>query len=283
MYFSDEKSPKMKKLFFFLIPIIVLLSCKSNAPKPKSDTLVTVKAKPAPSFKAQLPLYQGVWVKSDYIEKIRQTKSVLASVDLVVGITGMQIDTAAMAGDSLMVPVGWDNQNPGSVALRLKPGKRPGTFQFGEDELGYSVASGDTALIRYQVYNKQLFSTRYKKIADVDPNKNVSDGINYAINKALLAGSYSLKGATGKTGKVTFTPDGAVTGLAGFRKYFIENDLKPGPLNNMDLITFDEFSNRRSTYSYHFEGNTLKLYEAKPNAKASLMVLGKLKYTLIRQ
>ena len=283
MYFSDEKSPKMKKLFFLFAADTLLLSCKSNAPKTKPDTLVTVRAKPAPSYKAQLPLYQGVWVKSDYIEKIRQTKSVLASVDLVVGITCMQIDTAAMAGDSLMVPVGWDNQNPGSVALRLKPGKKPGTFQFGEDELGYSVASGDTALIRYQVYNKQLFTTRYKKIADVDTNKNVSDGINYAINKALIAGTYSLKEATGKMGKVTFTLDGAVTGLAGFRKYFIENDLKPAPLKNMDLITFDEYSSKKVVYHYVFEGNTLQLYEAKPNAKATLMVLGKLKYTLVRQ
>lgn len=273
----------MKKLVFLFAPIIVLLSCTSKPAKKNIDTLTTAKPKPAKPRANLLAIYQGVWIKSDYIEKIRQTQSVLASVDLVVGITGMQIDTAAMTGDSLLVPVGWDNQNPGSVALRLKPGKRPGTFQFGEDELGYSVSGGDTALIWYQVYNKQLFTTSYRKIANVDPNKNVSDGINYAINKALLAGSYTLKGATGKTSKVTFTPNGAVTGLAGFRKYFIENDLKPGPLNNMDLITFDEFSNKRVVYHYVFEGNTLKLYEAKPNAKATLMVLGKLKYTLSRQ
>ncbi|TFF38004.1 hypothetical protein [Mucilaginibacter psychrotolerans] len=273
----------MKKLFFLLAPIIVLLSCTSNPTKKHTDTLTAAKPKPAKQRTNLLPVYQGVWVKSDYIEKIRRTKSVLASVDLVAGITGMQIDTATITGDSLMVTVGWDNQNPGSVAIRLKHGKRPGTLQFGDDELGYSVANGDTALLLYQVYNKQLFTTPYHKIANVDANKNVSDGINYVINKALIAGSYAVKGVTGKTSKVIFTPDGTVTGLAGFRKYFIENDLKPGPLKNMDLITFDEFSSKSAVYHYVFEDNTLKLYEAKPNTKATLIVLGKLKYTLTRQ
>lgn len=283
MYFSNEKNPEMKKLFFVLTPIIVLLSCTSNPPKKTSDTLALAKAKPAKHKTSLLPVYQGVWVKSDYIEKIQQTKSVLASVDLVVGITGMQIDTAAMTGDSLMVPVGWDNQNPGSVPLRLKPGKRPGTFQFGEDELGYSIANGDTSLILYQVYQNQLFKTRYHKILSVSPDRNLSDGIKYAINSALIAGKYLLILGPKKVSDATFTADGQIKGLEGVKKYFIENDLKPGPLKNMDLITFDEFSSKSAVYHYVFKDNTLKIYEAKPNLKATLMVLGKLKYTLTRQ
>ncbi|MBD1366278.1 hypothetical protein IDJ77_20870 [Mucilaginibacter sp. ZT4R22] len=273
----------MKKLFFALIPVIVLLSCKSNIKNKPADTLTAVKPARVSPVKKLLPIYQGVWVKSDYIEKIKQTHSVLAAVDLVTGITGMQIDSSLLNGDSLEATVGWDNQNPGSVALTFKPGKNPAAVKFGEDELGYSITNGDTSLILYQVYQNQLFKTLYHKILNVSADRNVSDGINYAINKALIAGGYLLTFGPKKVSEVTFTADGQVTGLEGFKKYFVENDLKPGPLKNLDLIIFDEFSSKRATYSYLFKGNTLELYETKPNEKATRMVLGKLKYILTRQ
>jgi hypothetical protein len=282
MYFSNEKSPKMKKLFFVLIPIIVLLSCKNNTKKTNGNAGAIAEA-PESSAKKLLPIYQGVWVKSDYIEKIRQTHSVLAAVDLVTGITGMQIDSTLLNGDNLEVNVGWDNQNPGTVALSFKPGKNPAAVKFGEDELGYSIANGDTSLILYQVYQKQLFKTRYHKILNVSADKNLSDGINYAINKALIAGKYLLIFGPKKVSEATFTADGQVIGIEGVKKYFIENDLKPGPLKNLDLITFDEFKSSEKTYAYLFKGDTLKLYEVKPNAKATLMVLGKMRYGLLRQ
>ncbi|RWY55576.1 hypothetical protein [Mucilaginibacter gilvus] len=268
----------MKKVLFLLIPAAILLSCKGKPTQSAADTTSTHSS---PLFlKKQLSVYQGVWVKSDYIEKINQSQSVLAAVDVVTGITGMQIDSGLLNGDSLEVTVGWDNQNPGNVALTFKPGKNPAAVKFGEDELGYSIANGDTSLILYQIYNKQLFKTRYNRILPVGPDRNLSDAINYAINKALIAGNYTLKGSVDK---VTFTNDGQVTGLAGVKKYFIENDLKPGALKNLDLIILDEFSSKKAVYSYLFKGNTLELYEAKPNANATLMVSGKLKYTLTRQ
>jgi hypothetical protein len=283
MYFSDEKSPEMKRSLLVLIPVALLFACKGKPRHVTSDTITDKPAKSVSLSKKLVPIYQGVWVKSDYIEKIKQTHSVLAAVDLVTGITGMQIDSSLLSGDSLEATVGWDNQNPGNVALSFKPGKNPAAVKFGEDELGYSIANGDTSLILYQVYQNQLFKTLYHKILNVSADRNVSDGINYAINKALIAGEYLFTFGPKKVSKVTFTADGEVTGLEGFKKYFMENDLKPGPLKNLDLIIFDEFSNKRATYSYLFKGNTLELYETKPNEKATLMVLGKLKYILTRQ
>ncbi|MEO7211370.1 hypothetical protein [Mucilaginibacter sp.] len=269
----------MKKVLFLLIPAAILLSCKGKRTQSAADTGSATHSSSL-SSKNLLPIYQGVWVKSDYIEKIKQSQSVLAAVDVVTGITGMQIDSGLLNADNLEVTVGWDNQNPGNVALTFKPGKNPAAVKFGEDELGYFIANGDTSLILYQVYNKQLFKTRYDRILPITPDRNLSDAINYAINKALIAGNYTLNSPANK---VTFTNDGQVTGLAGVKKYFIENDLKPGPLNNLDLIIFDEFSSKKTVYSYLFKGNTLELYEAKPNASATLMVLGKLKYNLTRQ
>jgi hypothetical protein len=56
---------------------------KTIQKKPTADTGAIAEA-PESSAKKLLPIYQGVWVKSDYIEKIRQTHSVLAAVDLVL-------------------------------------------------------------------------------------------------------------------------------------------------------------------------------------------------------
>nr|WP_294944346.1 hypothetical protein [uncultured Mucilaginibacter sp.] len=273
----------MKKRLLSLFAFAILLGCKGKPNQPANDPVSTKPAAPVSLLKKFAPIYQGVWVKSDYIDKIKQTHSVLAAVDLVTGITGMQIDSNAVSGDSLKVAVGWDNQNPGSVVLKNKPVKNPQSLKFGEDELGYSITNDDTTLILYQIYNNQLFKTRYNRIYKVNPDKNVSDGVSYAINKALIAGGYLLTYGPKKVARVSFTVDGQVSGLGGFKKYFVENDLKPGPLNNLDLIIFDEFSSKKATYSYLFKGDTLELYEVKPNAKATQMVLGPLKYALIRK
>jgi hypothetical protein len=273
----------MKKRLLSLFAFAILLGCKGKPNQPANDTIATKPAAPVSLLKKFAPIYQGVWVKSDYIDKVKQTHSVLAAVDLVTGITGMQIDSNAIIGDSLEVAVGWDNQNPGSVVLKNKPVKNPQALKFGDDELGYSIADGDTSLILYQVYQNQLFKTRYHKVLNVSADRNLSDGINYAINKALIAGKYLLIFGPKKVSEATFTADGQVIGIEGVKKYFIENDLKPGPLKNLDLITFDEFKSSEKTYAYLFKGDTLKLYEVKLNAKATLMVLGKTKYGLLRQ
>ena len=273
----------MKIVFFVLSLSIILLSCKPKANQPETNSAAKPAIQKLDVAKKLKPIYQGVWVKDDYIQKIKQTHSVLAAVDLVSGITGLQIDTARLTGDSLLVPVGWDNHNPGTVTLKFKPGKNPQAVKFGEDELGYSILNGDTTLIRYQLYKGVLYKTPYRRAMKVDHDENVSYAINLAINKALIAGNYSLTDARGQAHQVTFTAGGSVTGLAKFSKYVIENDLEFKPLNNLDLITFDVFTNKQTAFSYVFKNNKLELYAVKPNAKGTLMMPGKLEYKLIRQ
>lgn len=280
MYFSDEKNPEMKKYFFALILLVFLVSCKS---KPKQTAAAPALNKTKQLIKKYGPILHGVWVKSDYIEKIRQTKSVLAAVDLVSGVTGMKIDTTRLAGDSLNVNVGWDNQNPGELTIWFVPGKNPSAVKFGLDELGYRIENGDTTLIYYQIYENKLYKTLYHKALNPNPDINASDGVNYAINKALIVGSYTIKSPAGKPGNVMFNNNGEVTGMAGVKKYFIENDLKPAPLKNLDMITFDQFSATEKSYTYMIKGNTLELYDAKPNANGSLMVKGAIKFVMVRK
>ncbi|AMR30285.1 hypothetical protein A0256_02035 [Mucilaginibacter sp. PAMC 26640] len=272
----------MKRAFFGCFLLIAIVSCTQAPQKPLK------KGSPAGTFsptqqliKHLKPVYEGVWVRRNYIEKVKQTHSVLAAVDLVPGVNGIQIDTAKVSGDSLQVAVGWDNHVPGRITLRFRPGKKPKTVVFGEDELGYNITKQDTTLILYQVFNKVLFKTVFQKAKHTNPDETVSDGLNYAINSVLFAGDYTLKDLPQNT-KVTFSKDGTVTGLDHFKKYVAESDLKRDALQNLDLVTFDSFTNQQQAYSYVFRNDVLELYEVKPNAKNTLLVLGKLKYKLKR-
>ncbi|OOQ59176.1 hypothetical protein [Mucilaginibacter pedocola] len=268
----------MNKALYFFILAALLTACKSK-PAQQQPAKAAVPAKQTSLLKKLVHIYEGVWVKTDYFEKVRETKSVLAAVDKVVGVSGLVIDSNLLLADTLRVEVGWDNQNPGAMVLRDKPGKNPNSLLFDDAELGYEITGGDTALILYQIYNQQLFKTRYNRILPVNPDGNLSNALDYAINKTLMAGKYQLL-AGGKTTLVTFTADGTVSGLPGHGKYFIEKELKPGPFKNLDLITFDEYSNKKAVYTYVFKGDELLLYDAKPDAKNKVMVMGQLKYTL---
>lgn len=281
-YFSSANFPQMKRAFFVCLLLITIISCR-HAPKQQVTGGTTVKGiTPTQQMIKRLkPVYEGVWVRRNYIEKVKQSQSVLAAVDLVSGVNGIQIDTAKVSGDSLQVAVGWDNHVPGRLTLRFHSGKNPNTVVFGEDELGYNIQNQDTTLILYQVFNKLLFKTVFQKAKHTNPDETVSDGLNYAINSVLFAGDYILESAPQKT-KVKFTKDGTVTGLAHFKKYVVENDLKREALQNLDLVTIDSFTNKQQTYSYVFKNAILELYEVKPNAKNTLWVLGKLRYRLKR-
>jgi hypothetical protein len=267
----------MRNSALVLMAVIILASC-GGGKTPES----TKDANASPSLKGKLAsIYQGVWVKSDYIDKVRQTKSALASVDLVTGMSGISIDTNLLRGDSMLVNVSWDNHNNGEVSLKFRLGKNPNTLQFGEDELGYSIANGDTTLLLYQAYKGVLHKTPYRKVFNTNPEENVSYAINYAINKALLAGDYLL--TTGKqTEKVTFTPNGEVVGLPGVKSFQVDTDMKYGTMQNVDQLTFDSFTSHEQTFAYVIKANTLSLFEVKPNSKQTLLAIGKLKYNLVR-
>ncbi|RFZ83306.1 hypothetical protein DYU05_14320 [Mucilaginibacter terrenus] len=267
----------MRNTALLLLAAIILASCGGGkAPSSTNGAIST------PSLKAKLSsVYQGVWIKSDYIDKVARTKSVLASVDLVTGMSGINIDTNLLRGDSMLVNVSWDNHNNGEVSLKFYPGKKPNTLQFGEDELGYSIVNGDTTLLLYQVYKGVLYKTPYRKVFETSPEENLSYAINYAINKALLTGDYLLK--TGeKNEKVTFTPEGKVVGLPGVKSFQVDTDMKYGTMQNVDQLTFDSFTSHEQTFAYVIKDNTLSLFEVKPNSKQTLLTMGKLKYSLVR-
>jgi len=273
----------MKIIFFAVIPLLLLASCKSNTGQTATDTAAVKPVNKTLSLiKQYKPILSGVWVKGDYVDEVIKTKSTVQAANKVVGITIMIIDTTKMVNDSVMVRVGYDNYQAGLVPLKLRPGKIQASVVFGNDALGYTILNGDTTLTLYQYYQGKLYKTPYIKALSADPTNNIGFGMNYIINKNLISGTYTFTNSNGKPVTVTFKNDGTVSGLLKYSRYVIENDRKRQPMTNLDEITFDEYGSDQHSYAFKIEDNTLNLYETKPNAGATLKIIDKLKYKLVR-
>ena len=93
-----------------------------------------------------------------------------------------------------------------------------------------------------------------------------------------MAGNYTAVNSTGQVLVLNFTNDGLVTGLPGFKKYFIDADFGAGPESEKhDGICFDIQTANQKCYETVVSGNAIKLYD---NTKGKR---GQLQYTLTKQ
>jgi hypothetical protein len=278
----------MKNILYVLLIISLLISCKSNTKQiPAKDSTTNAQSdnQVQALIKRFKPIIQGVWVEKEYIDKIIKTRSPLASEDKVGDITTMYINTDRINGDSLIVPTG-DNHEGSQITVKFYPGKKPSSIRISEGgELGYTIEKGDTIMFytRLDDQTKKIIKTEFIKSLNKQPDDDLGYGLNYAINKGLIAGNYILTDTLNSNVKVTFTNDGKVYGFLNHSKYEINIDLNTDPMDNLDEINFDISSKRPASFSYKINGDTLNLYNTYPNADSTQLILGKRIYKLIRQ
>ncbi|SEO20745.1 hypothetical protein SAMN05192574_10680 [Mucilaginibacter gossypiicola] len=279
----------MMRNWFLPVILCLIFSCKSNTKQSTEDSLIkdtslTVNNSKStnPLIEKFKPLLQGTWVNKTYIDKVAKTKSPLAAVNEANGISSFSINTADMKGDSIIVPVGWDNHDGSNLTLSFKKGKRQSSLIFGGGELCTNVDHGDTTITVYYPYDKgQIKATQFIR-ANSKKIMQIADGMYRLINKALIAGNYNLQDTTANS-VVTFDIDGKVKGFNRFINYEINIDLNSDAMDNLDEIRFDDDARHHKSYSFKFDADTLKLYDTRPNADSSLLVLDKLRYKLVRQ
>lgn len=284
--FSVIQSSQMKKSIALLLILSVFIACKSKNSSTDKDSIInnTYSNKQSAELLQKFkPVIQGVWVKKDYIDKVIQTKSPLAAEDLASGLTTMYIQTDSLKGDSLMVNAGWNNHEGSDLTLKFKPGKTSETILLGNFDLGFSIKNGDTSIVLYG-YNKEkneYTTTWYVKA--LNKQKYLGDGLDYLINKALIAGTYKMTDSLGKNDIVIFTALGNVSGFGNLKTYSILNDLGGEPMNNLDDIAFEAPGKTRKNYTFKIIADTLSLYDTKANADSTELLVDKLRYKLVKQ
>jgi hypothetical protein len=271
----------MKRIVYLLLFTSIFLSCKSKTDD--TDQGTTGAGKPLDQSQALLhqfkPLINGLWVKKDYIKKVKKSKSPLEAVEKGTGVTIMYIDTALLKGDSIAVPVILNNHEGTNVSLSFQPGKNTTTVTLGTDELSYKLKKDTTLIIyHYNPNTKETNTAQYIKVLDKQPTGGLAAGMSYAINQAILSGKYEGTDAAGKKVYALFTDDGKVTGLPGLTTYYVQNDLIADPEHSHDEIIFNLNGKDQKAYSFIINKKTLSLYDNAGQIKSN-----KPSYTLKRK
>lgn len=278
----------MKKILFTFLVVSVFISCKSKTNPTVNDSLVNnspTKNQTDELIQKFKPFIQGVWVKADYFNKVIKTKSPLAAADEATGITTMYINTDHIKGDSIVVSAGIDNHEGGNPVLKFQPGKNPSSIIFNDGELSYSVENGDTVLtlLQFDEAKKLLIKTKYIKALNKQADDDIGYGMNYIINKNLISGNYTLTDSLGIKTRVTFNNNGKVSYFPGLKTFFIDTDHGNDPMSNLDNIVFNFNTKNYAFYAFKINADTLNLYDTYANADSTELILGKLKYKLVRQ
>lgn len=94
----------MKHLSYILLTLFICASC-SNEKKTNTDNVENQVDSLKQKF---IPILNGVWVLTDYIKVIEQTKSPIKAADKLEGVVTMIIDLDINT-DSIEVGASWGN------------------------------------------------------------------------------------------------------------------------------------------------------------------------------
>ena len=274
----------MKKSLFPILLLALLFACKSSTKQSTKDSTITqLEVVPKIDIDNIKSKIQGTWVKKAYIDKVIETKSPLAAVDEASDLTTFVVNTDKIKGDSIVVLAGWGNHEGSEMTLKFKAGKQPSSIIFGAGELGLSSVNGTDILTYYHPdeKTKKTIATQYIKALSEKPNE-LEEGTYYLVNKGLIAGDYTMTDSLGVISKINFDPHGKVSSFLGYKTYNINIDLNSDVMDNLDEIGFDYYNKNHKSYSFKIDADTLKLYDTRPNADSTLLVLDKLKYRLVR-
>ncbi|HEY2580995.1 MAG TPA: hypothetical protein VGI43_04275 [Mucilaginibacter sp.] len=272
----------MKKLFFAFLAICVFATCKgrtdSSTNKPTGDSSIRTQK----LIKKFTPIIQGDWINKYYAEKLIQSKSPLAALNFR-DVVSIEINTDSIKGDSL-VCLGGDAHDSGYSTLKFVAGKKPSTIKFNGQDLSYSVEKGDTTirLAYYDGEKKQfLFHTYIRAFKRL--RGNLGDALEEYIDKMLVAGNYNLIDSTKSSITVHFDEKGQVKGFLDFDKYFVNYDLNSDVNDNLDAMYFKGPNHEQLNFTFKISADTLKLYDTNENVDSTELLVGKLKYKLVRQ
>lgn len=280
----------MKLLSYIILSTLLFTNCvnKKNAAIQKS---IQANESIKQGF---IPILNGVWVLTEYIQAIEQSKSPLKAADKLKDVVTMIID-ADMHADSLKILASWNNHEGFDFMTNFELGQYPNSLKVNIVdydnksnfyELGYEINNKDTFLLIYH-YNKtkQLLDKKgFTKVVNHQKDNDVSQGLQYMVNEKLFSGNYILLNSENSSTKVDFKNDGSIIGFPDFKSYYVFTDFLGGPEAVLDEIAFNLHENNSKSFAFKISNDTTYLYSTKGDIEAGeLLQLDKIQYTLVRQ
>jgi hypothetical protein len=274
----------MNKLSYLSQFLLLLVACQTNS----SATHGVAKIQSPDTTQTFKSVIDGDWYQASYIDSIQETKSPFRSRNSLAEYVELDINASEATGDSLLIEAPSIHEGTNFI-IYFKHGLTATSFPtniIDEEtksnffELSYNISTKETSLIilHYNKCNKLIGQKKYLRAP-----KNSKEVLQFMVNKTLFAGNYKAEDSSGKISVLKFTDDGIVTGLPGFKKYYVLTDFVAGPENNIDEVCFDIQTNNQQCFAYKIVGDTIKLYDVIESVSQDTLVRGQLKYKLVRQ
>lgn len=263
----------MKQVLLASIISFTLLSCSNTLPQQGTRSFPK--------------LFQGNWIRTDYIKELNRTKSPFASESGLSGICSIHIDLRSESTDTLEAGISINNHEGGTLYIYNLPGIYKNSFpvswtEYSDSgnfyEIGSAITGKDTSLVLYHFgkNKKTIDSLTYSRVAS-------ADGIDYITNKILFSGSYILYNTSGVSTDITFTDNGHVTPLfEGNNLYLIAADFNGGP-EQFDYVSFGTGDSNlykyNTDYTYSIHGDSIIL-SSTAEKEGEGLVPGPVKYVL---
>jgi hypothetical protein len=280
----------MRYPIYISLFLYILTSCSN-------DKVITAEyvEKPIDSLKQNfIPILNGVWVLTDYINAIEQTLSPLKAADKFQGVVTMIIDVGGKS-DSIEIHASWNNHEGYSFTTYFLAGQTQNSLKtnmpsYNEKnnyyELGYETINNETFLILYHYNsdNQIVDRQKYTKVLEKQQEKDVAWGLQYIVNKILFSGNYLLIDSTNFSTKVNLKSDGSLTGYSEFKTYYVSTDFMGGPKTNLDELAFNLHDEKIKWFAFTISRDTIYVYNTKGDEEAGeLLELDKVQYKLVRQ
>jgi hypothetical protein len=265
----------MKQLKYLLVILVIgaLISCKEE-PKQKNSDLPAAAKEPVT---VSLSTYRGFWLSEDYVNKIKELKSVdTATFAYKAMALAIEIFPDTISNKSVEASILWHSETSYIGRLIFNSDKK----------LSYTPKPDEDV---YEPFTITLKGTNRIEVIRTRSGKKeyylcFKNG-GQVLNQLLFAGTYNdVKSRK----KITFSIDGKVTGIpnAGFYSPVFQFD--ESNYEGIDVLFFYKDKNRKRpennndsfAYQYKFKGDTLQLYVPPLNFENDTIPV--LKYELIK-
>lgn len=249
-----------------------------------------------------IPIIQGVWVSTDYINDIEKIKSPLKCQqnleykqpldDMLTMVIDVENQT-----DSIEVGVSIGNHEEYYFTIYFQTGQHKNSLKTNNMpdydnhsnfyEISYKTINSVNYLFLscYDRTNKIINTKQFSKVAEKQNNNDVAWGIQYIVNEKLFSGNYFLiDSVTSTKTKVQFDNDGSVKGFIDSETYHIVTDYAGDHVYlNMDIILFQNEKRNFIQYAFQINENIICLYSVILHEEIGIpFKIDELKYKLVR-
>lgn len=258
--------------FFFLCGMLLLLGCND------AEKCIAIH-ETVPSNKN---LIRGSWVNISYINRLRETHSVVSSYGNLIGLSSFNLDFDAT---SKYTTIHYSYNNHEGFDMDVSVKKYNDSLIILESIPPFSFADVDKIILKVNLYSEIITGEFYQKSVlnskivyekvDEEFNDDLDYGVKQITNKILFEGKYNDINNNNED-TICFFLNGQLKGLKnGYTNYQIITDYVEAEDSIKDMISFFDSEGGSQLYGYKISSDTVTLIKLGKPQKSEIIVLKK--------